>query len=293
MTSRALISKDTRRLRLMTAWLALCLCAAPLTATAQSAPGESSGEDAAEAQDDVARVEALSEEGAAAFGAGDFTRAIALFEEAYTITPVANLLYNIALCHERLNDPATAARYYKQFILAPDADAEVRAVALARMEEIEQATRGSQVGALNGGDAGATNTPPTQPQSAPKSQGLSNTGTIGIVTAGAGALLLGAGGVFGVLALNDQDDFDRARDPLTKAQAQDNAETKALTADILMGAGAAALITGTVLLVIDLTGDSETNTDDSGANSDESVRWRPVIGPQGVGAVLEVPFTGH
>lgn len=293
MTSRVLMSRDTRRLRLLTAWLALCLCAAPLSAAAQSDPVEDSGEGAAEAQDDVARVEALSEEGAAAFGAGDFTRAIALFEEAYAITPVANLLYNIALCHERLNDPTTAARYYKQFILAPDADAEVRAVALARMEEIEQATRGSQVGVLGGGNAGGANPQPAQPQGPQESGGLGGMGTIGIVTAGAGALLLGAGGVFGVLALNDQDDFDRARDPLTKAQAQDDAETKALTADILMGAGAAALITGTVLLVVDLTGDSETNTDDSGADGDESVRWRPVIGPQGIGAVLEVPFTGH
>ena len=84
---------------------------------------------------DRSRVEELSAKGTDAFRAGRYKEAIGAFEQAYAITPVANLLYNIALCYEKLDDLDNAHAYYKRFIVAPDANADVRSTALARMDE--------------------------------------------------------------------------------------------------------------------------------------------------------------
>ncbi len=76
-------------------------------------------------------------------------------------------------------------------------------------------------------------------------------------TAAAGALLLGAGTLFGALALADQNAIDdqpiRTRDDFVDLESRaDEGERYALLASVTLVAGAAALVTATVLGVMDV-----------------------------------------
>ncbi len=231
-----------------------------------------------EDNNDVQRVEELSAKGTDAFRAGRYKEAIGAFEQAYAITPVANLLYNIALCYEKLNDLDNAHAYYKRFIVAPDANADVRSTALARMDEIDQLRRNKAVDPLQGGGPGGGGGEKKTP---PKDNTWMNAG---LITGGTGLALLGAGAVFGVLTISDTDDFDNSRDPVEKARAKDDATQKALVADVFYGLGAAALITGGIFIIMDLTQGQEEAPPEAGASV------RPMIAPDGAGAMVEFSF---
>jgi len=73
----------------------------------------------APATDDANKAAArkAAETGAAAFAAGDFTGALARFEEAMALRPNPKLHYNLGVCHQRLTREAAARA---------DADAEAR-----------------------------------------------------------------------------------------------------------------------------------------------------------------------
>jgi hypothetical protein len=71
-----------------------------------------------------------------------------------------------------------------------------------------------------------------------------------LVAGGAGALCLVAGGVFGALelsAIDDEKRFSAARDAAAYWKARDSADSLAWTADLLVGAGAAAVAAGVFL----------------------------------------------
>lgn len=64
----------------------------------------------------------LIEAGKQAYDRGEFDASLAKFREAYDIYQHPDIIYRIALCHERLGEDQQAVKFYRQFLsLAPDA----------------------------------------------------------------------------------------------------------------------------------------------------------------------------
>ncbi|MBA2662083.1 MAG: PEGA domain-containing protein [Bradymonadaceae bacterium] len=65
----------------------------------------------------------LIDAGRAAYDRGEFERALRYFRDGYDVFSHPDLLYRIALSHERLGEDAEAVRFYRQFLgEVPDAD---------------------------------------------------------------------------------------------------------------------------------------------------------------------------
>jgi tetratricopeptide (TPR) repeat protein len=240
------------------------LCGAAGIAAAQAAPEEV-----------TAQVEELSAEGSQLFRQGRYREAIAVFERAYNLAQVANLLYNIGLSYERLGERQAAINYYERFIVARDADPEVRSRALERVRELEKLNQPPPPDPVVG--PVKEEEPPPRPE---PSRALTTTG---IIVGGAGVLATGTGVVFGFLAQGEQESFDASRDLYTKQVARTNAENRALTADVLYGLGGAAILAGVTLILIDQLSDQE-------AAPEEQVRISPSLGAQGAGVQVEWRF---
>ena len=67
------------------------------------------------------RARTLYREGQAAYQEGRYREAMAAFENAYELRPLAPLLFNVAQCHRKLGQCEQAAEYYQRFLAAqPD-----------------------------------------------------------------------------------------------------------------------------------------------------------------------------
>jgi hypothetical protein len=110
--------------------------------------------------------------------------------------------------------------------------------------------------------------------------------TAGWVTLGVGAALLIGGGVTGGMALGVdgelKDDCVGSHCPENREADIDKLDNLALTTNILLGVGAAAAITGTVLLIVGY-GDDESTGDDE-------VSVAPAFGPQLTGLTVQGRF---
>jgi tetratricopeptide (TPR) repeat protein len=85
---------------------------------------------AAETDPDTEVAQRLFAEGASAYDAHDYARALERFEAARRLKPLPAFDYNIARCHDRLGQPGPALAAYERYLAAvPDAPdaAEVRA----------------------------------------------------------------------------------------------------------------------------------------------------------------------
>jgi tetratricopeptide (TPR) repeat protein len=257
---------------------ALALGPAPLTGVGE-----------AWAQDDVAsQVEELSGKGATAYKAGDYDEAIGYFEQAYELEPVANLLYNIARCHEKNNNPDKALEYYEKFILAPDIEDKARESALKKsaqmrdlidarddLERDKERQERERLAKLerekNGGGGGDVTDPggATQPDGGP--------GVGAWAALGAGGLLIAGGAVTGFMAMGQQTAFEEATTLEDKQAARDAGQTMALVADGLYVAGAVAVGVGAFLVLT--SGGGEEDAAASSEADDGSARVAPWVGP--------------
>jgi hypothetical protein len=79
---------------------------------------------------DVARAERLYDEGVAATDRGDFAGAISLFQASYALNPLADVLYNIGMCHKALGELPQALNAFRDYVdgmggnLGPEEQAE-------------------------------------------------------------------------------------------------------------------------------------------------------------------------
>ncbi len=219
------------------------------------------------------QVEKLSEEGVNLFHQNRYKEAIERFKKAYSLSPVANLLFNIATCYEKLDDPKSALENYELLVNSDSNDAEAKSAALTKIRELEKLLRereaannpdkpGEKDDKGNGDKAnnGPDNPNPTTGNTGGSNQGNQNTTTqrdsgtlttVGIITAVGGVVLAGTGGVFGILAQSNQDNFEEVRTLEEKNNARDEGEQNALTADILYVGGGIAIVTGLLLVLFD------------------------------------------
>lgn len=219
------------------------------------------------AQDDAtAKIESLSEEAGEAYRDGEYEKAIALFEEAYAIQPIPNLLFNIARVYEKLENWAQAEKYYREFIKSPEAEASAREAALERVDSLKQLQQvASQPETPPEPDVPAEPEEPAvvaQPTQPPPKK----SSPLPWILIGTGGGLALTGGVFGILAAGKQSTFNNATTAEEKLSARKSGKTFALVADIGYGLGIASAAVGVVLL---LTGSSES------ASSEQALRIVP------------------
>ncbi len=238
------------------------------------------------AQSVTKQVEDLSRQAAGAYSEGDYDRAIELFQQAYELQPVPNLLFNIAKVYEKKKDWEQAIVNYKEFMKAPDSDADARQVALDRIDALEEIRRvereeeearqrklaeeerkkkeeeerllAEQNGQETGGNAEA---------------GTGGSALPWIVT-GSGAALLIGGGVFGLLATDQETVFKTGDSAEVRRSARSKGKTFAIVADSMFLAGGVATVVGIILFA----------TSGSGSGSETAATPTFWIGPEGGGA---------
>jgi len=199
----------------------------------------------AEAADVARQVETLSAEGAQAFRAGEYEKAISLFEQAYALDPVPNLLYNIGRCYEQMEAWDDAIAQYERFMVAPDVESEARSHAMERVQSLRE-IRAMQAGGDPGdGEKGEPGPGPiVTPESAPPNR------TPGFITIAGGIALIGGGVVMGLMASGNADSLsDNSLSYDDRLAARDSARTQALVADVFYVSGAAVTALGIYLLV--------------------------------------------
>jgi hypothetical protein len=205
----------------------LCIIAVP--AAAQE-PGS-------EAAARAAQVQRLSEEGAALFRARDYRRANEKLQQAYSLDPDPNLLFNIAKCYEALGDNAAAIEKYEHFLREPGADPGGK----MRAQESLRTLRGAGTQAHRGDQPSAEGT--EQRYVAPT-----------LIALGVGVVGLAAGTAFGVVALGKRSDLDtvcvsRACPPASKDDIT-ALKTTSTISTVGFVVGAIGLATGIVLYVM-------------------------------------------
>jgi tetratricopeptide (TPR) repeat protein len=194
------------------------------------------------AADVTKQVEELSGKAAAAYGEGNYERAIELFKEAYALQPVSNLLFNIAKVYEKTENWDEAENFYKEFIKSPDAEGKAREAALERLDAIKQIKDAAAPDPVEKPDDPVEKDPPPPPPPAKKSP------LPWIVMGGGGALVAG-GVVFGLLASGKQSKFDDATTADEKRDLRKSGKTLALVADSMYVAGAITGVVGVILLL--------------------------------------------
>lgn len=231
---------------------------------------------AAQPADTVEKVEALAREARTLYDAGEFGQSVAVYLEAYKLQPTAAVLYNVAVIYDKkLQEADLAIDFYRRYIGSPDADPAAVQRATARIQElkVEQAAR--READLARLPTRTERPPATEPALQPVEveRPLSGQTVWGYVALGSGVALAAGGAVMGVLAGDAADEFAASSDLDDKLEYRDTAQSRALVADILIGVGAAAAVTGLLMIVLD---------DGEPAATGASVGFAPTAGGLGI-----------
>lgn len=186
------------------------------------------------------------------FEAGRYREAITDLERALTLDPgSATLVYNLARVHELLGELDVAIDYYARYLrLLPESETDER----ARIRE----TIGRLQGAQSHVGPPAHQGPPPDVAEEDEPRWVNERGVVDLpfwVAAGASAALFVAGGAVGFVALDRESlaqDFVLGSDG-TLAERDDianQADSLAVTADVLLLGGAAAAITAALLYAL-------------------------------------------
>lgn len=207
-------------------------------------PAQVMAQSDADAADIARQVETLSAEGAQSFRAGDYEKAIELFEQAYALDPVPNLLYNIGRCYEQMEQWDEAIAQYERFMVAPDVESEARSHAMERVQSLReiQAMQAREDGEVTPDETPGD--PIVTPQPAPPNR------TPGILATAGGVALIGGGVVMGLMASGNAESItDTQLSYDDRLAARDSARTQALVADVFYVSGAAVTALGIYLIV--------------------------------------------
>ena len=209
-------------------------------------------------------VEKLASDAAQAYHAGDYQRAAQLLERAYKMQPLPALLYNLAKAYEKLGDDDKAIDLYQRYTASDEADPKLKAKAEARLASLRESAaprprsaepaRPEPPPARDKAEPTAppqTATRPSPPAAPPpmtpapapneaergleRDRGLA----IGLGSVGVAALATAVGLSVNALALQNQ--FDQSLIEQQKRDLKSQAQTQALAADVLYGAGAACV----------------------------------------------------
>jgi tetratricopeptide (TPR) repeat protein len=212
----------------------------------------------------------LSDQAFEAYKRGAYAEAIALYTKAYQASPDGAIIFNIARIYEtKLNDQMLAMEYYRRYLYAPDADAELVKRANERLTALKAQVDAQSV-MKNQKPAPQTAQPATgaPPPGADTAEPQKSTAvrTIGLVTGAIGIVGLGVGTVAGIMAVNKNNDAGslcngnacRSQDALTLTS---DARSAASVSTVSFIAGGALLAAGAALFLFAPTvGPAKTGT---------------------------------
>jgi tetratricopeptide (TPR) repeat protein len=205
----------------------------------------------AHAQDEdpsLQRAVVLFEESEVAYNEGRFDEAVALLRRAYALHEDPTLLFNLARALEGMGDLDEAIETYERY-LAESPDAEDRGAIEARLRTLrtqrdrlaDEGEEGEGEAPIEGGEETAPSTPGRSVDPVPW------------IVAGAGAVVVGVGAVFGVVSQNKA---AAARDEMVQVDASNlhaEASTFATLANVFFIVGGLVTVGGATWGVVSLT----------------------------------------
>ena len=203
-----------------------------------------------QADEDAAKAHFLA--GSAYYEQANYTDAVKEFNEAHRLAQRPDLLYNISVCYERLSRWDEAIASLRQY-LTERPDAPDRAVIESRIKNFEDRHAAEQRKAAvvapppNPTGPALVQTPPSRTRH-----------VVSFVVGGVGVGLLLAAIGTGVAAQLGYDDLNNkcpnkicASGNQTLRDEQSSGKALALSTDVLIGVGAAAVVAGTVLFILE------------------------------------------
>jgi len=196
------------------------------------------------------------------YDVGHFERAAQLLEEAYGEYPYAEALFNLGQAHRQLKHFERALFYYRSYLRnRPDAaNGDLVRSLIAEIEGLVQKQKAVEDRPPPGMSPPAESN--TEPVGASKRAVPTNAeperlddshwyqDTTGWVIVAAGMVAVAGAGVLQTQALAQHDDAKAALSPVDAARLQEDAKSKQRLALIATGVGAAALVTGAVVLAV-------------------------------------------
>lgn len=255
------------------------LCSAPALTFAQE-PAEPA-EPVNQEEEEFKRYTA---EAAQAYETGDYAKAVELFEKAYEIRPVSNILYNIARIHEEAGNIDGAIAYYDRFVVAPGVEQNARKDAVDRLKTLREVQAVKEGEPREETDVVVVEETPPPPEPEPTPPQPNTAATLGWVFVGVGGASLVTSGIFGLLAQGNFNDFENATSLEERRSAANAGRTQAVIADSLLVTGIVTGIVGGVVLVASAGGAEKPAT----ASSSWSVS--PLVGQKSVGMGFELNF---
>jgi tetratricopeptide (TPR) repeat protein len=197
------------------------------------------------------RAKAIWRDGAKQYNLGDFEGAIQKFEEAYKVSPLPTILFNLGQAHRQKKNYERAVYYFRTY-LREKPDAENRAVVEGLIVELQ---------GLIAAQKASNERPPdtvTSPPAPPAGQATHATpvtpeeprrwyqDTIGWTLAASGVVAIGLGTGFLIHSGGLSDDAKTAGDEQMAQDLHDSAKTFQIAGGITLGLGV-ALVTGGVV----------------------------------------------
>ena len=175
--------------------------------------------------------------------ARQYTDAIQLYLEANTIQPDAAFLYNVAFIYDRdLGDVRNAKIYYRKCIATPDADPFLVKRSRARLKALSTTPSSDplfETAPVQLQERSQTHTPVERGTAMPYWMTL------------IGGMTLLAGGVTGLVARHDAEQFKAAKLLDEKLTFRESAERQAMVADGLMLGGGLTFLVGVTWILLD------------------------------------------
>lgn len=200
------------------------------------------------------RYNALTQSAAKKFEKKDYAGAIQDFKQAYSVKPVANVLYNIGRLYEKMGNFEDAVKHYEQFANLPDIDITARKDALERIKTLKEvlALRKKEEDKKNQPDPKEKKDPEKKEDKKvvvkPKEPAEPNY-TTSYVLIGTGVAALIGGGVFGALTSSAHDDFTNATTLDDRRDAASTGQTFGYVSDGLFVAGGLLTVIGIITYI--------------------------------------------
>jgi tetratricopeptide (TPR) repeat protein len=200
--------------------------------------------------------EAAFQEGRKAYDLQEWDKAIEKFKEAYRIRSDGASLFNIAQSYRLKGDCVEAIGFYKTFKRNfPNAPNLAAVEDLIKELEPCEKERTTQKTTPTPEQPPPAQPPVVQPKPEPRTEDRGKGKRMtGLVVAGSGALLVGTGVAFGVMAKGKSDDVSSGGDPQSPTEfdksLEDSGKRFDLMAKISWGVGGAAIVGGVVLYLL-------------------------------------------
>jgi tetratricopeptide (TPR) repeat protein len=226
------------------------------------------------------RAMELFKQSAEHYEAGRYAVAAALLEEAYALHPEPKLLYNLGRAREANAETKLAAEAYEAYLLADPstdrvADVQRRIDQLRAQLSQQPAPAETPVPVHGAGETQAPATAPAEPEES-AAAGVRRRRIVPWVLVGAGGAVLGTALAVGLMARAQQRDAETEPSQAEALELQRAAESKALTANLLAGAGGALVLAGGAWLLFGGRHDSG-----SRARGPSGRAWLMHVGPAG------------